>query len=295
MKNREGQYISLGLNAAPSDIIYYLKYERGQNLSEERSEIKSFIDNFIESSRNRYPEFYGNNIEVEFINWGSTQLVYVVTIDYNKHYTLLVNQPRTKFGAGKEEFDNLTRLNELNGNFVIKPRYYHEDGTRELYVTPYMFQSRCIGVESDKWGVWVPEPLYHFRDFSGLERKAINKAMIALLIKLYDEEKQMGIAKCRLDGGDFMIAKGYEKHNANVDYILENIRLIAARRMIPMDFNIYIERLKEELSGKIDSSKLMILGENLRADFTLEEIEQGIELGLKLRNPSSNKTHKLIH
>ena len=285
---------SLGIEIPESEIVYYLERNNNQDLVDEFFGIIDFINLFLFDNRNKYRELSGNNLSVDFINYGSTQLVFVITIDSNKHYTILVNQPATKFGTGKREFDNLRRLNVLNGDYVINPRYYYTDGTHELYLTPYMYQSRCIGIDEKDWGVWVPEPEYHFRSFSGLERKAINSVIVALLIKFYDEEKNEGIAKCRLDGGDFMIAKGYEKHNTDPLFILKNIRLIAARQMIPIDLNSYIERIREEFSGKVNPSELIILGEKLRANFSDDEIEKGIELGLKLRNNEEYKKTNLM-
>ncbi len=275
--------------------INYLKMPPGKN-SEENTLNEFFgIQNFIKQvlASDAVPEFQYNQRRIEFINYGSTQLVYVLTIDESRQYTLVVNQPATPFGTGKREFENLQSLSKDNKSNVISPLYYFADKNgekRELYVTPYYYQARCIGVEDKEWGIWVPEPEYLFHDFKPENRKVINSSMVALLVKLYDSKRKMGLSEVRLDGGDFMLEKGFENYDINFENILKRIKLIAARKLETMKFDEYISRIRDELSGKVsEKQEMKVIGKMLRKPLELSEIEAGIKLGLILREREKEK------
>ena len=114
--------------------------------------------------------------------------------------------------------------------------------------------------------------------------------MIAMLIKLYDDENNKGIANCRLDGGDFMLLKGYENNEISCDNIIKHLKLIAARELVPISLDDYINRIRIELANNEEINSIVI-GKKLRQPFTEEEIETGIEIGLALRN--QNKQYKI--
>lgn len=267
---------------------WYLNMTEDQDIIEEMIKLKSFIASFIKS--NTSDELKGDTIDIQFINYGKTQLVFVVTIDNSKQYTLLVNQPATIYGVGKKEYNNLNILNQVDPNLVIKPIEYYENDNHELYMTPYYHQARCVGVESTDWGIWVPEPSYHFENFDNDQRRVINTSMIAMLIKLYDDINKKGLSKCRLDGGDFMLLKGYENNEISFDNIIKHLKLIAARELVSISLDDYINRIRIELANK-EESNLIVIGKKLRQPFTEEEIETGIEMGLALRN--QNKQYKI--
>lgn len=108
--------------------------------------------------------------------------------------------------------------------------------------------------------------------------------MVALLVKLYDDKGKKGLSRVRLDGGDFMLEKGFEDMDINFENILKKMKLIAARELETMEFDEYISRIRQELSGKItDSQELKIIGKKLRSPIELDEIEDGIKKGLDLR------------
>lgn len=257
---------------------WYLNLKPGQQDVNELLNTVGFVCSFVQNGN--IPELIGNYVDVRFINYGRTQLVFVVIVD-NKKYTLLVNQPATELGVGKGEYDNLNELNEVDSNLVIKPIHYYQDKDKatELYMTPYYYQSRCIGVESTDWGVWKPEPEYHFSNFNDKERLIINSSMIASLIKLYNGK---GLSKIRLDGGDFMLLRCYDKLDISYDNILNNIKLIAARDMVDVSLDEYVGILKKELLDG-DLEKYTILGKKPRQLMTEEEVNTGIDLGMKLR------------
>ena len=108
--------------------------------------------------------------------------------------------------------------------------------------------------------------------------------MIALVVKLYDEENKKGISKWRFDRGDFMLLKGFENDEINEENIIKRLKMISARKLITIELNEYIEKMKIELKNGIkDGEEKIIIGKNLRCPFSEEEIEEGIKLGLKLR------------
>lgn len=261
---------------------WYLNMTEDQDIIEEMIKLKSFIASFIKN--NTSDELKGDTIDIQFINYGKTQLVFVVTIDNSKQYTLLVNQPATIYGVGKKEYNNLNILNQVDSNLVIKPIEYYENDNHELYMTPYYHQARCVGVESTDWGMWVPEPSYHFENFDNDQRRVINTSMIAMLIKLYDDINKKGLSKCRLDGGDFMLLKGFENDKISFDNLSNYLKLIAARELITISLDDYINRIKLELSDNSKDDELIILGKKLRSPFSMQEIDDGIEMGLSLRN-----------
>ena len=268
---------SLGI---PNFGPWYINVLPEQDTLEEITEIFNFIKSVVYDKK--ILEFNSGNIDIQFINYGRTQLVFVVTVDNNKQYTLLVNQPATKYGVGKNEFDNLNMLNKIDAQLVIKPLYYFENENQELYITPYYHQARCIGVDTNEWGMWIPEPEYHFDMFNEKNRRIINSTMIAILIRLYDEKNNKGISKCRLDGGDFMLLKGFENNELSYDNITNYIKLIAARELLHISLDDYINRIRLELASKY-TDNLIVVGKKLRKPFTEDEIESGVEMGLRLK------------
>lgn len=273
---KEGE--SLGI---PNYGSWYFEIAPNQNKSEEVLKTHAFISSIIKSDK--IAEFKGQK-SVKFINYGRTQLVYVLTVNNSRQYTLLVNQPATEFGTGKREFENLRLLNKNNNKNVIKPLWYFSNGEKELYVTPYNYQARCVGIETKDWGMWVPEPQYNFKKFTDEERKIINSGMVAMLIELYDEKNGLGLSGCRLDGGDFMLEKGFENHKLTNENIHKKMKLIAARKLISIKFDEYIERIRKELSDKEENNNYMIIGKKLKNPMYAEEIERGIQIGIENRN-----------
>ena len=273
-KNNEKE--SLGI---PNYGVWYIETKPNQNAREEMLKIHEFIKDILAS--NKVAEFQGKDRRVQFINYGRTQLVYVLTIDDNRQYTLLVTQPSANKGIGKKEFNNLNTLSKKS-DLVIRPLYYFHGEESELYVTPYFYQSRCIGIETEDWGMWVPEPTYHFRKSSTQERRTINSAMVSALVSLYDDQRKLGLSECRLDGGDFMLEKGFESENLNIENILKRMKLIAARNMVEMSLEDYISQIRREILGKEEEN--IILGKKLRCPMTEKEVDEGIQYGLQLRD-----------
>ena len=272
---------------------WYIRISEGQNKTDEFKEVNKFISDFC--LNNTFEELKSSKISLQFINYGDTQLVFVITLDNNKQYTLLVNQPKTRPGQGFEEYNNLLRFNKLHPEIIIKPIKYYvnpNNPQQELYITPYYYQARCIGVDPDekKWGEWIPEPYYHYRIYSEKEAKIIKKCMVAMIIKFYDEKNKLGIVKYSLDGEDFMLKKGYQNEELNEENIIKNFIFIAARKVIQIEFEEYINRIKKELKNDFEENENIIVKKKLRAPFSEEDIEEGIKYGMKLRE--NNKSTK---
>ena len=269
---------------------WYIRILNDQNKKEEFEKVNNFVKHFC--LNNDFEELKGSKIAVQFINYGDTQLVFVVTIDNNKQYTLLVNQPKTMVGQGKEEFNNLITFNKLHPDIIIKPIKYYvnpENPQQELYMTPYYYQARCVGVESKggAWGEWIPEPEYHFREYSEKESKIIKKCIVALLVLFYDENNKKVICNYSLDGSDLMLKKGYENEELNEENIIKNMVFISARKIINIEFDEYIKCLKKELRNDFDENNKKILMKKLRKEFNKEDIEEGIKYGMKLREKNN--------
>lgn len=257
------------------------------NADEGRKEIEFHITNkfIIESLKNLNIDI--NNSKLEFINYGSMELVYVLKTN-DEMYTVLVSQPKTGFGKLHSEYNNLIKLNEKHKE-VIKPLIYLSNNKlkKELYITQYLYQARCIGINPmyNKWGIWIPEPNYHYYVLTKEVRKKLNTCMLAEILRLYDDEEKIGLSEISLGSGDFTLNKNL--NSVKEKDIINSLNLIAARKLIKMDYETYIENLTKELTS---DSKRLICKKNLQDKFTKEEIYDGIKLGNSLRN----KDKKLI-
>ncbi len=269
----------------------YIKMSTKHENTEERLNMHEKIEDFLikVANSNSIPEFQGKDKRLQFINYGDTELVYVLTVGERK-YAMLLGQPCIKFGVVKKEYENLKALGKDNQQNVVVPISYFKDekSKQELYVTPYLYQARGVGVKGKDWGVWIPEPVYHFKEFTEPEKSIINSSIIAMLIKLFDNKNNLGIGGCRVGGGDFMLEKGFEDGAITYENILKRLKLIAARELVPMSLNEYVNKLKEEFSKRTyykteERDKTTIINHKARAAMSLKEIQTGIELGYKLR------------
>ncbi len=256
----------------------YIEVNEIQDKNDEYKKILRFLK--------KYMEYYAHNqeksiddIKLEFINYGKTELVYVLTDLDGSRITLLVKQPAVLFGSVYEEMQNLLELKQRDPN-VIAPIDYFQLGDQELYVTPYMDQARCVA-SYESWGMYIPEPFYRFEPFTKEQESIVNTCMISKLVSLYNFDKQEGIACCKLGGGDFMLPKGWENETPTIENTLHQLYLIAARKKIHCSFKEYLQIIREEFCKETinqDQSQLKI---NLRGRVAIQatDIEAGISLG----------------
>lgn len=273
----------------PGNGFSYMKINSNQDITKEFIEQDNFLRRiFTERVIKEAPELADPNMKLEFINYGDTQMVYVLTAN-DKQWSILVTQPSQGCGIGRMEHDNLRRLAEICPEVIVKPEYYFTDGKRELYVAPYSYQARCVASQEHGYGVYVPEPFYRFEVFPQNVGKTVNTCMIANLVRLYDEEKGQGIGACKIGGGDFILDKAWDKSDMSVEATLENMRLIAAREMIPMSLSEYEQQLLIEFSERTYYSRIenrdpsVLINHKNRVPMSFEEIGDGIELGRQLR------------
>ena len=271
----------------------YLETNENQLANVEMAKIKHFLQKYVQkycSMNDIKPE----DVKIEFINYGKTELVYVLTGKSGNRTTLLVKQPAVKYGKVKQEASNLINLSKKHDN-VVAPIDYFADGEYEMYITPYVPQARCIASDIH-WGMYVPEPYYRFENFNAEQEKVVNRCMIAKLVSFYDFENNCGLGACKLGGGDFMLPKGWERQQPTIENTLSQLRFIAAREMINCSFEEYLSLIRTEFAKatiNLDQSKLKI---NLRGRVPMkaEDIDAGIKLGksLLLRKSANNTKHK---
>ena len=254
---------------------FYINKKEEQNYLEEAEKILDFLNLYLK-------KYKGQKAKAEFINYGNTELVFVLKINNEPKYTCLIGQPALRFGDVKKEAEYLKEYKKIDNN-VVAPIDYFTDGEHELFVTPYIYQARCIASDNNKWGIYIPEPTYRFQTFTDEQRSIVNKCMIANLVKLFDIELNEGIACCKLGGGDFMLEKGWELEEPTIENTLKKMYLIAARKKIKCSLENYINLIKNEFSKVTINQNGYFLNNRARAAMSEEEINAGIELGLKLR------------
>ena len=269
----------------------YIFTREDQNVWEEYSKIMNFLEDYVVHyaiknglfSKDSNAKTFSNiakEFDLEFINYGRTQIVYVLTNKSNgKKVTILTKQPIVEYGKVKHEAQNLNDLSKVDEKIVV-PIDYYTDGEQELYVTPYIEQARCVASDT-KWGMYIPEPFYRFEKFTEDQEQVVNSCMIAKLVSLYDFDKCKGIASCKLGGGDFMLSKGWETEKPTIQNTLKNLYLIAAREMISCSFEEYLDILRSEFARSTINEKQDELLINIRGrvPMKLDDIENGIQLG----------------
>lgn len=197
-------------------------------------------------------------------------------------------------GETKEEYDNLKQLSKKYPGLVINPINYFQNKYREAYLTPYIYQARCIASDPQGYGAYVPDPYYHFDNFSDDDTYEICKVMIANLIRLYDTELNLAIAQCKIGGGDFILEKEYDNDIHNEQNTLKRMHLIAARKLINIELKEYIKLIKKEFSQKTyyknqdQRDPNIIINLKNRFPMSRDAIEDGIKLGLKLQEISGH-------
>ena len=276
--NNQVESNSIGMN--DNHAIYH-KINRNQSLVQETKKSITFIKRILN-------ELGLKECNVEFINYGDTELVYVIKNGNNIKSTLLLSQPWLEKDVLKKEYNNLLTLKNICPKLVISPTQYFEWNNREAYLTPYYYQARCIATDYN-YGVYIPEPYYRFESFSSEDSYLISKIIVASLIKLFDEKNNLGLASCKIGGGDFILEKGFDNLPHTETNAINNIHLTAARNLINIDLKEYIKLLRKELvqrtyyNSEEYRDKSILINLKNRAPMSIEAIEDGIDLGLKLR------------
>ena len=223
--------------------------------SQEFFETSVFLRDFFDNS-----DFmkYRKNYDLKFINWGDTELVYALK-NNEEMFALVVGQPTTPYGTVKKEYDNLKEFGKKNPQNIVTPidYYFNDKLGKELFVAPYIYQARCISNVDGKWGMYVPEPEYHFQEFSKEESSKILPCIIARLVSLYDKENNIGIASCQTISGDFILDKKIDEEDFSITNILKYLKLISIRDTTSVSLQDYINIVKREFSNLPQNSNII--------------------------------------
>lgn len=259
----------------------YIEVNELQDKDYEYSKIRKFLKKYMTEYASK-KGLDANELELEFINYGKTELVYVLTEPNGERVTILTKQPAVEFGKIKQEAQNLRDLKQVDKK-VVAPIDYFRHGGQELYVTPYINQARCVASDGS-WGMYIPEPFYRFESFTNEQEQVVNTCMIAKLVSLYNFEKCQGIGCCKLGGGDFMLPKGWEHKPLTIKNTLNSLYLIAAREMLQCSFEEYLSLIRSEFSRRTinENQDELLLNLRGRVPMQIEDIESGIELGKKI-------------
>ena len=102
----------------------YVFVKDGQDVREEYSKIENMLARYIA----KLSQESGNsckNYDIEFINYGRTELVYVLTDKFsNTKTTILAKQPCVEFGKVKTEMQNLVSLSKIDTKVVAPTDYF---------------------------------------------------------------------------------------------------------------------------------------------------------------------------
>lgn len=273
---------SLNLGIPDNGFIYHFVND-DQSRSNEFLKTEDFFCWLISNN----PNFFDPKAQINFINYGDTELVYVID-DNGYKRTLLVGQPNTEFGVVRREYENLKKLAQQNPELVVCPITYFSHDSKESYLTPYLYQARCIASYDNSYGSYIPEPTYHFSEYSSEDAYIICKAMVANLLILYNHEEHLGLASCKIGGGDFILEKEYDYEIHNIENTLKRMHLTAARKLISIDFNTYVDLIRNEFKqityykNEIERDSNILINCKNRVSMSLDSIEDGIQLGLKL-------------
>lgn len=253
-----------------------------------RREEVALTQEFLTALPTQVPSIIPPENDIEFINYGDTELVYVVTTASSRN-TILVGQPITPLGTVKLEYENLKHLANKNPSLVISPISYVSNGQREAYITPYIYQARCIASYANNYGAYIPEPYYRFESYSQEDEYLITKTIIANLVRLYDAENQLALAECKIGGGDFIMEQAFDNVPHTEENALKHMKLIAARKLINIEMKDYLELLKKEFQKRTyyrtlqEKNPDILVNLKNRVPMSEQAINDGITLGLSLR------------
>ena len=94
------------------------------------------------------------------------------------------------------------------------------------------------------------------------------------------------------------LEKGFENEEITYSNIIKRLKLIAARELLPISLEEYVDRLKMEFSKRTyyrsedERDKNILINHKTRSPMTIEEIDRGIELGYKLRQKEIEQREK---
>lgn len=261
--------------------LEYVKTSAFQDLGLELNNINKVIRLYIDYYSKKHRQNI-DKIKIEFINYGDTSLVFVLTDEYGFKLALNVKQPKGKVGVLKQELETLKELGVHDSN-VIVPFDYLKIGNYELYTAPYFQQARSVA-SVNGWGTYIPEPYFRFEPFNDEQTSIVTQCIIAKLISSYNTRTNEGLSACEIGNGDFILPKDWEKQPPTYINTLEGLKLCSARGKIKCSLDEYVDIIRAEFSKKtfdlpLDKCKINLKN---RMNISAEDINRGIVLGLKL-------------
>ncbi len=285
------QKIKYGPHLFPGGPLYYIRSEE-QDIREAHSEIMfSFATALNENQNGSIAQQIkikdSDKLQISFMNYGNTELVYLLTINKQK-YAILINQPQMNKTVIKNQFQNLHRLHNNDSRFIVNAHSFFENDRYAMYLTEYINNALCVGNEKPNiLGVWNPLPHYHFEEFNKETSDLVNISRIAHIVNLYDDVNQIGISKTQISGNDFMLTQ--DTDFLDLQSIIENTRIIGARDSISVPFERYIKLLREEFqvaTSRTDHDVLegrIKINHHSKMPISKDLIDEGIEQGYMLR------------
>ena len=272
-----------------------------KTMKEEKSKEGSFLEQIKDFDG--VPELKGKEKSIKLLTSGLVETVYMLTVD-DRRYALLVGHEGTEQGIVKKEYKNLKRLHERNRDSVVKPLYYLSNETMEAMLEDFIDQAWTIvadydvlhgeTVEDARFGIFLPGNIFvnTYKPFSKSQTSIVKSCIIAMLIKLFDEKSNLGLASCQIANGDFVFAGQIDDKEFNYENVLNRLTLSAARELVSMTLEEYIDIIRKEftigtqIKNELNSNDKtqFIINKRSLIPMTNDEIEKGIELGIQLRD-----------
>ncbi len=287
--------------------VYYEPLRKGLKLIDIEYKVLQSVKNQVAEW---FEEIYlrtGEKADIQFINYGDTELVFVASFG-EKKYTMLVSQPTVPRGKVKQEVELLKKYARIRKSVVVAPLAYYPvihpyndekndyfySFFKEAYITPYHMQASCVASEPGGFGIYVPEPEYHFEKFTDKESEMVCSCMIAQLIYLYDDKTKAGISACKLGGGDFILTKDWDRENLSAVDTLQCMKLTTVREEVHCTFNDYVALVRDEFSRQTitDHSGSSLINHKAMVGIKPAVIEKGVKLGKKLREIAKKNAMK---
>ena len=270
-------------NLFPDSPLWYIRGgNRTSGLENIEAELVSaFDEDNQDSAFNKLGIGKGIYVNLAFMNYGNTQLVYLASAGKDK-FAVLINQPHTPLGVVKDEFENLRALRRIDERFVVNPLVFVSGRKgHELYVSEYIDNALCIAY-FNAHGVFNPLPVYHFEKFTEDMNSAVDSAMIAMLVRYHSHGR--GLGKTESSGNDFMLTRDFRMGDTST--VLPNMRLIAARGWIHSSLDEYLKVLREEFligTRRGENDSRMRVNCKSSSPMTSKDIHRGIDIGMELR------------
>lgn len=250
----------------------------------------TFLNSFAKHLATKY-KIKQSDIDLKFINYGTMSLVYVMKVK-DEQFAVFLGYPQTPFGSLEKESKNLNIFGCYSDRVIPTCHYFVCDSPlikRELFSMPYFFQARTISSKNKHFGIYIPEPEYHFKKLSQNATEVLQTCMIATLVESFDSKNKKGISKVEVVGGDFILEKDWNSNKPTIEDTLSKIKLIAARDYVECSFKDYLDLIREEFSVETKRPETFLANNNYvlstcnETPFSTEVIEKGIDLGKQLR------------